>query len=78
MNLYLLEQSVVRGYDTYDSCVVCAATTEEARLIRPNRFGFKHGWPEGDDLNQVMVTFIGVASSFVTAGSVVCSSFNAG
>ncbi len=35
MNLYLLTQDTVRGYDTYDSCVVCAESEEEAQKIVP-------------------------------------------
>lgn len=41
MNLYLLTQDTVRGYDTYDSCVVCAESEEEAQKIVPNTFHFE-------------------------------------
>ena len=33
--LYLLEQGDNMGYDTYDSCVVCAESEDEARYIHP-------------------------------------------
>jgi len=35
MGIYLLTQTAVRGYDTYDSCIVVAASPEEARRIHP-------------------------------------------
>jgi hypothetical protein len=36
MNLYLLEQSVNTGYDTYDSAIVAAPNEFEAKRISPN------------------------------------------
>ena len=38
MNLYLLTQDTVRGYDTYDSCVVCAESEEEAQTVIPETY----------------------------------------
>ena len=38
MNIYLLEQNIHNGYDTYDSVVVCANSEEEARKIHPSSF----------------------------------------
>lgn len=38
MKLYLLSQDINDGWDTYDSCVVCAKSEEEARLIHPSEF----------------------------------------
>lgn len=38
MNIYLLEQSVATGYDTYDSCVVIAESEDAARNINPSSF----------------------------------------
>lgn len=35
MGIYLLTQTAVRGYDTYDSCIVVAASPEEAKRIHP-------------------------------------------
>jgi len=37
MKLYLLTQSANRGYDTYDSLVVCANSESEAKGIRPDK-----------------------------------------
>ena len=74
LKLWLLSQSVNNDYDTYDSCVVAAATENEARQTTP------HGASDGtwvDDLSQVTVKEIGVAGSDIAAG-VICASFNAG
>lgn len=40
--LYLLTQTVNNGYDTYDSCVVCADSEEEARYISPREYDMWH------------------------------------
>jgi hypothetical protein len=36
MNLYLLRQNTNNHYDTYDSCVVIASSTQEASRISPD------------------------------------------
>jgi nitroreductase len=69
--LYLLTQTHVRGYDTFDSCVVCAPDREDARAITPA----PHGWPT--DLEHVVVIELGVANEALQPG-VVCASFHAG
>jgi len=38
MNLYLLSQNKVGGYDTYDSTVVAAKSPKDARQIHPSEF----------------------------------------
>lgn len=38
MKIYLLSQDRNSWYDTYDSCVVCAESEEEARTIHPSEF----------------------------------------
>ena len=38
MNIYLLEQDYVNGYDTYDSMVVVAENEMKARQIHPSSF----------------------------------------
>lgn len=35
MNIYLISQDHVNGYDTFDSAVVIAASEEDARRIHP-------------------------------------------
>lgn len=42
MNLYLISQDKVTGYDTYDSAVVCAKDEADARTIHPSGFVTHH------------------------------------
>ena len=78
-SLYLLTQHENGGYDTYDSCVVVALTKEDAREISPDGVWSLPNWtawaykPE-----QVEVKYIGKAAVALEAGTVICSSFNAG
>jgi hypothetical protein len=83
MNIYLLTQNTVTGYDTYDSCVVVAVSAAKAKLIHPSEY---HGNWDGKqdgvydswcDADKVTATLIGKASSNVKAG-LILSSFNAG
>ena len=37
MELFLLQQDICTGYDTYDSVIVCAENEEEARKIHPSK-----------------------------------------
>lgn len=91
MKLWLISQTTNRDYDTWDSAVVVAADEEHARKIHPSddppigRYTPK--WWEGegnldrtwcDRLEDVKVAYIGEASDLLTAGTVVCASFNAG
>lgn len=82
MKLYLLSQDAYNGYDTYDSCVVCAENESDAKTIRPDGFEFKESnnncfscWV--DKLSQIQCEEIGVANKNQKRG-VVCASFNAG
>lgn len=87
MNLYLLEQNVNTGYDTYDSTIVAANTEEEAKLIHPCEY--KRNTAYSEDLTEyewmddwctpkdVQVTYIGTAKPGTNKG-VILSSFNAG
>ncbi len=81
-SLYVLTQNDVRGYDTYDSVVVCAMNAEEARSIHPNQIPVdpwartSYGcWARSPD--RVSVEFIGMAKPGLPIG-VVVASFNAG
>jgi hypothetical protein len=73
-NLYLLTQDTVRGYDTFDSCVVCATTENVARRILPSDYA-DNTWAKPDD---VKVKLIGTATGDIKEGDVICASFNAG
>ena len=106
--LYRISQPY-KGYDTYDSAVVVAASVEDARVIHPEALQITEGstqgptrfiWDEdyygwinrknldGNTDAQVMwswaqpkdvrVVCIGKAAPSLSAGDVVCSSFNAG
>ena len=92
MNLYLLTQEEMRGYDTYDSCVVCAESEEEAQKIVPSCchqyiagiLCDEEGVPETEDFapwaihqDRVKVKLIGIADPSVEKG-VVIASYNAG
>lgn len=78
MNLYIISQTVNRGYDTYDSAVVAAETEEAARNAHPysgRDLGYDtFGWTEP---KYVRVELIGLAVEGTTAG-VIVASFNAG
>jgi hypothetical protein len=83
MKLYLISQAVNKGYDTYDSAVVCAPDEATARSMSP-----RDGTPITAEYNskvscwvaspkKVRVTYIGEASPEITQ-CVLCASFNAG
>jgi hypothetical protein len=82
MKIYLLKQRQNTGWDTFDSCVVCAESTEDARMIHPYDREFV---PNDDDeyaawafdLDAIEVTEIGTANEDQKRG-VICASFNAG
>lgn len=87
MNLYLLEQIVNTGYDTYDSTIVAANTEEEAKEIHPSVYkkdiicsddlsiyNWAYDWCKPKD---VLVTYIGTAKPGTNKG-VILSSYNAG
>jgi hypothetical protein len=81
MKLFLISQNENRGYDTYDSAVVCAENADAARQMNPSERGAVR-W--GDSFStwcsspeKVTVQLIGEASPDITIG-VICASFNAG
>ena len=80
MNLYLLTQLRVLGYDTYDSVIVCAKNPKEAKQFHPDgntlpSSSYSKSWV--DDPDQVDCKLIGEAARGVPPG-VVLASFNAG
>lgn len=88
MYIYLLTQSENRGYDTFDSCVVCAKDEEEAKGIHPeepwakenevktSRWGNDYGsWASKPE--KVQATLLGTAAPRSVRG-VILASFNAG
>lgn len=92
LNLYLLSQKEVDGYDTYDSCVVAAYSQEEAAKIYPHKDYYEECiWVEGleeydlwgqkvwaSSPENVDCILIGTAADNIEPNTVICSSFNAG
>lgn len=78
--LYLISQTVNKGWDTYDSAVVCAESEEEARNTHPASYVKPGEWYLSNWTNspeEVIVQYIGVATDGLGKG-VICSSYNAG
>lgn len=88
MKLWLLTQTAVDGYDTFDSCVVIAPNADAARSIGPsgrpidptNKYP---SWAlRAEDVTATYLgEFQGDVSVLATLGDslpVVCASFNAG
>lgn len=77
--LWLLVQGERNGYDTYDSCVVCAHTENEARNITPSTYRPFDSSDWASSADNVIAVFLGFADDkTLTTGTVICSSFNAG
>ncbi len=83
MKLYLIEQSVNKGYETFDRAVVCAESKNEAMKTHPMVTTMKVWEGHQDetgawaDQDQITVKLIGLAHAGITKG-VVCASYNAG
>lgn len=80
-SLYLISQTKVEGYDTYDSAVVCASTLETAKLIHPSgkdtlldATACRYTWPA---IEYISAKYLGESKPGLSVG-VVCASFNAG
>lgn len=73
----VIENDTVRGYDTYDSCIVAAETEQEARLILPGGYQFdnrQRTWCQSAD--EVTVEYLGTTDRKISG--VILASFNAG
>lgn len=82
--LYLLSQTENCGYDTYDSCVVCSTSPQEAVKIRPDERKwdetYKYGWI-GDwaiTIDSVKCELIGIADESIEVETIIIKSYNAG
>ena len=81
MKLYLLSQNDNTGYDTYDSCVVCAENEEDAKTITP--YGNVYSEPVkiysdwALSKENILCEEIGKANDKQVRG-VILASFNAG
>lgn len=84
MKLYLLSQDYIRGFDTYDSILVCAESEEEAKTITPTGDVFIEGYEAGlryggwaNNASQIRCEEIGTANANQKRG-VIIASFNTG
>ena len=81
MKIYLLSQDYNTGYDTYDSCVVCAKNEDDAKKITPYGREFEEGDGYGGawaiKLSQITCEELGNANKNQKRGLIVAS-FNAG
>ena len=80
MKLYLLSQNENKGYDTYDSMVVCAENKDDAITIHPNgsvffENDFDSTWASNS--SSILCEEIGDANESQKRG-IVIASFNAG
>ena len=75
--LWLISQTVVQDYDTFDSAVVVAETEDDAKNTHP------YGRPLYDPCDTwpsspVYITVEYLGETELEVGRVVCASFNAG
>lgn len=83
--LWLISQTKVQDWDTYDSAVVVAETEDDARNTHPGRgtlaerfdAGLSRLYPDwATDPSDVTAEYLGETD--LEVGRVVCASFNAG
>ena len=75
MNLYLVSQNIITGYDKYDSMIVSAESVADARNIHPFSDFEARSWVNYEDIDKLKVNLIGVSN--VSKG-VVLASYNKG
>lgn len=81
MKLYLISQTDVTGWDTYNSAVVSAVDENDAKKICPGGkddipHAEAHAWDSWtNDLNKVTAEYLGETDK---PRGVICASFNAG
>ena len=79
MKIYLLEQIENNDYETYDSCIVCAESVEDAKCITPQGMEFgkyvSSFW--AFTKKGITCTELGTANKNLKRG-VLNASFNAG
>ncbi len=88
MNIYKISQTTNRGYDTFDSAIVIAASPKAAALIHPQWIHDPQqlyvdgidddAYSSWTNSNNVTATYIGKASNKFKKPQVVMASFNAG
>lgn len=74
MNLYLLTQDEIRGYDTFDRCVVAAPDEEAAKTLSPSNGSNCSDWPASE---YVKAHYLGEAK-VGTKQRIILASYKAG
>ncbi len=82
MNIYLISQKEIVGWDTFDSAVVAALTAKKARETHPSESSMGNPWKTRYPCwatipKKVTAKLIGKAKHNTEAG-IICASFNAG
>lgn len=79
LKIYKISQTENTGYDTYDSCIVCAESEKEAQNMHPSSdTEWGHTWTSWcSSPDKVTVEYIGEADPKIQKG-IILSSFNAG
>ncbi len=72
-NIYLVTQSVNRGYDTYDSFVCVAKTLQEASKMLPSKY--PEEWAKSE---EVTVYKVGTNTQSNKQSRIILASYNAG
>jgi hypothetical protein len=81
LNLYKLTQDLYAGYDTYDSCIVAAASEDFAKQMHPSGYPLATevcqyaDWPSASEVDSIQAKLIGYALPGATS-CVISSSFN--
>lgn len=84
MKIYLLTQNKIKGYDTYDACIVAAETEEQAKTFDPYMGTIpQDDWNEYsaawvNDPSDVTAEEIGICTNPNQLAGVILASFNAG
>lgn len=84
MNIFLVERKYTKGLDIYDSFVVITETEQEARETHPGWWPTQtpsqdwreDTWVKHSQIDQLIVTHLGVANPDAEKG-IVITSFNA-
>ena len=80
MYLYLLKQTALTDYETYDSCVIAAMNKQDALVISLSLGSNRDytdrydSWPSRDRFDLINVTLLGQSVAGIQSG-IICSSF---
>lgn len=68
MKIYKITQSINNGYDTYDSAIVCAESTKEAKRIHPSYTWTKGGFYD-EDKKEFWTEYAGSDEKYLFEGA---------